>query len=128
MVSRMNKFNQECDYEYMKKRVMEFKINDSFLTDIGFSKAERYYSKKDQQFRVKYIHEGYDSDVIITPVPQTVGGTPPEIQVDQLSEINFLIDHHIGDYQIYVGNLQAHLTTLQDQDDLIELLRICKIL
>jgi len=97
-----------------------------FLISKGFSKAERWFDNRWKQFRVYYKIDGYDCEILISPAPQVVGDMTPEQQVDDFSEISILENHHYGDWQVYVNSTENHLTTLTEQSELIELMRVCR--
>lgn len=108
-----------------------------FLISKGFSKAVRWFDKRWEQYRVYYKIEGYDCDILLSPCPQVVPNNwnaygdgihfmPPEIQVDEFSDIEMLEKHHIGDWHVYVNKVENHLTTLNECSELIELMRVCR--
>lgn len=97
-----------------------------FLISKGFSEAVRWFDNRWKQFRVYYKIEGYDCDILLSPTPQVVGDMSPEQQVNDFSDIPTLENHHYGDWNIYVNSIRNHLTTLNEQSELIELMRVCR--
>lgn len=97
-----------------------------FLISKGFSKAVRWFDDRRGQFRVYYKIEGYDCDILLSPAPQVVVDIKPEQQVDDFSDIELLENHHYGDWQVYVNTTENHLTTLNEQSELIDLMRACR--
>ena len=51
---------------------MSKKITSEFFKKYRFSKPIRFWDKKLEQFSIYYKIEGYDCDVLIRPLPQTV--------------------------------------------------------
>jgi hypothetical protein len=103
-------------------------IDGKFLESLGFSGPERYWSERDDQFRVKYTGKayGYDCDLIISPSPQTVGDATPAEQVEKFSAIEDIVEHHTNDWNVFVNDLHNHITTLNYKDELWAFLTITK--
>ena len=110
-------------------------LSNAFLLSCGFSRS-RYWCNWSEQFRVAYTIDGYDCKIIVSPVPQVVPNDveiygkghnfmPPEMQVDEFSDIEMLSEHHVGDFHIYVDSSEHHLATFEYQQQLIDLMRLC---
>ena len=107
-------------------------ISHKFLISAGCEKPTRYYDLQLDQFCVYYKIEGYDCDILIRPLAQVIGEISPSKQVDDYSDIEFLIGHHTGDWTVYVNsksnviNLGYHLVTLHTEQELLNLFIACK--
>jgi hypothetical protein len=110
-------------------------LSNAFLLSCGFLRS-RDWSDRLEQFRVSYTIEGYDCKIIVSPSPQVVPNDfeiygkghnlmPPEMQVDEFSDIEMLSEHHYGDFQIFVNSEKNHLATFEYQQQLIDLMRLC---
>jgi len=115
---------------------MSKKITSEFFKKYRFSKPIRFWDKKLEQFSIYYKIEGYDCDVLIRPLPQTVPNDynkfgagihlmPPELQVDEFSDIELLEKHNTGDYQIYINNLQNHIATFYCENQILDFFKLC---
>ena len=93
-----------------------------FFKSMGFQNRLDIGMKKWQQFSIYYKIEGYDCDILVRPSTQVVPNNwnaygedihemPPEIQVDEFSDVKML-DHHIGDFQIFVNSFENHIARL----------------
>jgi hypothetical protein len=106
------------------------KIDFDFLKDMGF-KCERKWDNSINQFRLSYTIEGYDCTVIVSPLPQiAMSGynlMSPKVQVENLSSMEDLKVHNIGDYQVYINTMNNHLTTLNSQNEMLELFSAMKV-
>jgi hypothetical protein len=103
---------------------MTKKITSDFLIKTGFE-IDRIWSDHAKQFRITFKIEGYDCDILISPVPQAIP-EPIQRQVDDFSDINFLKHYHINDWGIFVNSMDNHLTTFRYEKELINLMKICK--
>ncbi|KXX72758.1 hypothetical protein [Flammeovirga sp. SJP92] len=112
--------------KYEKEGQHNEEICVDFLLSKGFSTAKRWFDKKWEQFRVYYKIEGYDCDILLSPTPQSIGDMTQEEQVDEFSEIQILEKHHYGDWHVYINTIDNHLTTLNEQRELVELMKTCK--
>ena len=97
-------------------------INKEFLSNHGFSDAIRVFSKIDNQFRVYYSIEAYDSKILLSPVPQTVGDSNEEQQIEDYSSFEYLEGDHIDNWSIYVNNRSNHLANINYCDELYALM------
>ena len=97
-------------------------INKEFLSNHGFSDAIRVFSKIDNQFRVYYSIDAYDSKILLSPVPQTVGNSNTEEQVEYYSSFEFLEGGHIDNWSIYINDRSNHLANLNYCDELLLLM------
>jgi hypothetical protein len=108
----------------------------AFFQKYGFSKPIRYWNEKWQQFSIYYKIEGYDCDILVRPSTQVVPNNldafgkgvhemPPEIQVDEFSDIEMLEDHHTGDFQIFVNSFENHVATFNYQCQMLDFMLIC---
>lgn len=100
-------------------------ITANHLKEKGFT-VERFFSEKDQYFRLKFETEGYDCKLILSPTPffrsNDSGFTPPEYQVEQMSSIEWLSENHTGDWQVYINDFSNHFTTIRRLEQLGKLL------
>lgn len=101
-------------------------LSADFLISKGFSKAERWFDYIWNQFRIYYKIDGYDCDILLSPAPQVIGDATINQQVDYFSDIEFLKEHHYGDWHVYVNSINNHLTTLNKCSELIDLMKICR--
>lgn len=99
-------------------------ITDKLLIQLGF-KRERFYCKHFESFRLKYIIDGYDDDIILKSYTSISGYKTPEQQVEEYSSIDDLINYSQPPYQVYCGN--GHITTISNMHQLIELSRVLDI-
>jgi hypothetical protein len=99
-------------------------ITDKLLINLGF-KRERFYCKHFEAFRLKYIIEGYDDDIILKSYTSISGYKTPEQQVEEYSSIDDLIHCSQPPYQVYSGD--SHITTISNMHQLIELSRVLDI-
>ena len=96
-------------------------ITDKLLIKLGF-KRERFYCKHFEAFRLKYIIEGYDDDIILKSYTSISGYKTPEQQVEEYSSIDDLIAYSQPPYQVYCGN--GHISTISKMHQLIELIKV----
>jgi len=101
-------------------------ISHKFLISAGCEKPTRYYDARLDQFCVYYKIQGYDCDILIRPLAQVIGEISPSKQVDDYSDIEFLIRHHTGDWTVFINNLKNHLVTLHTERELLNLFEACK--
>lgn len=99
-------------------------ITDELLIKLGF-KRERFYCKQFKAFRLKYIIEGYDDDIILKSYTSISEYKTPEQQVEEYSSIDDLIHFSQPPYQVYCGN--GHITTISYMHQLIELSKVLHI-
>jgi len=108
----------------------------AFFQKYRFSKPIRYWNQKWQQFSIYYKIEGYDCDILVRPSTQVVPNNwdaygkgvhvmPPEIQVDEFSDIEMLEDHHTGDFQVFVNSFENHVATFNYQCQMLDFMSIC---
>ncbi|MFA7446795.1 MAG: hypothetical protein WCY89_12690 [Flavobacteriaceae bacterium] len=108
----------------------------AFFQKYGFSKPIRYWNEKWQQFSIYYKIEGYDCDILVRPSTQVVPNNwnaygegihemPPEIQVDEFSDVKMLEDHHTGDFQIFVNSFENHIATFNYEFQMLDFMSIC---
>lgn len=108
----------------------------AFFEKYGFSKPIRHWEIKWQQFAIYYTIEGYDCTIIVRPVMQIVPSDwnafgegvhemPPELQVEEFSDIIMLQDHHIGDYQVFVNKFDNHVATFNYEYQMLDFMSIC---
>ena len=108
----------------------------AFFQKHGFSKPIRYWNEKWQQFSIYYKIEGYDCDILVRPSTQVVPNgynaygdgvheMPPEIQVDDFSDIEMLENHHTGDFQIFVNSFENHIATFNYEFQMLDFMSIC---
>lgn len=99
------------------------RLNYDLLITLGFS-CERKWDNKYNQFRLIYITQGYDCDILIAPFPQVAVSNnkwmAPTDQVNDLSDIDVLKHHHINGWQVYINNLNNHLATFEYECQLID--------
>jgi len=111
-------------------------LSKHFFRRYGFSKPIRYWNERDQQFSIYYKIEGYDCYILVRPSPQVVPQgwnvygegyceMPPEMQVDEFSDVKMLEDHHIGDFQIFVNSLENHIATFNYEHQMLDFMSIC---
>jgi hypothetical protein len=103
---------------------MDKKITSDFLIKMGFE-IGRIWSEHDQQFRITFKIKGFDCDILISPIPQTIP-EPIQRQVDDFSAINFLKNYHINDWGIFVNSMDNHLASFRYEKELIDFMKICK--
>lgn len=108
----------------------------AFFQKYGFSKPIRYWNEKWQQFSIYYKIEGYDCNILVRPSTQVVPNNwnaygegihemPPEIQVDDFSDVKMLEDHHTGDFQIFINSFENHIATFNYEFQMLDFMSIC---
>ena len=108
----------------------------AFFQKYGFSNPIRYWNEKWQQFSIYYKIEGYDCDILVRPSTQVVPNNwnaygegihemPPEIQVDEFSDVKMLEYHHTGDFQIFVNSFENHIATFNYECQMLDFMSIC---
>lgn len=112
------------------------RISHEFLLEHGFENPSRYWCKHQEQFRLCYKIEGYDCDVLVSPMPQVVPNEynefgdgvhfmPPEVQVDEFSSISTLQGHHTGDFQVFINSFENHCATFEYEQQLLIFMAVC---
>lgn len=100
-------------------------ISASLLEQKGFT-CERYFSEKDEFFRLKFEIEGYDCKIILSPFPLCLssekGPATPKDQVEEMSSIEWLAENHTGDWQVFINDFSNHFTTIRRMEQLDRLL------
>jgi hypothetical protein len=110
----------------------KYQEKDDYLTsqdliDFGFE-AIRKWDEKLGRFRMVYEKEGYDCKILISPFPNVIGDTTPEEQIEQdLSSIQFLEEHHTGDWHVYAGSFDTHLANFHYCNELCDLMLLLGI-
>jgi hypothetical protein len=107
-----------------------------FFKKYGFSKPIRFWDERSQQFSVYYKIEGHDCDILVSPIPQVVPHDwddygeeiiemPPEIQVDEFSDIEMLENHHYGEFQVFINSFENHIATFNYEYQMLDFMSIC---
>jgi len=103
------------------KRKKKF-IDSKFFKKYGFNKPVRFWCNVHSVFKIYYKIEGYDSDILVVPVPQIIN--PAELE--RLSTIESLEYHHVNDFQIYINSMDNHITTFNYESEIIDFMIMCK--
>ena len=100
-------------------------ISDKLLTSIGFNR-QRIWCEKQENFTLKYSIEGFDGQIDIIATFYYPGLLPPNEQVENGSNIKYLIEHcNNPSYHVYGGDY--HITTINLEAELFILLSSLKI-
>lgn len=102
------------------------RLSAAFFYKYGFSKPSRCWVEERGQFSVYYTIEGYDCKIIVRISPQMLPyEMSGEKQMEEFSDIKILEEHHYGDFQVFVNSFENHLTTLNYENELLELMSVC---
>lgn len=99
-------------------------ITDGLLISLGF-KRERTWDARQDNFTLKYSIEGFDGQIDLYASFCAPGSWSPEKQVEDGSDIDFLIENCQNGYHVY-GN-DFHIVTIDSEAELVALVSCLKI-
>ena len=100
-------------------------ITPGFLKSVGFSDATRWWDKRLNQFRVSYRIKGYNCDILLSPLPETLFGKTPEEQINDFSDIEFMENNHVGIWHVFVNSEANLVASFNYHDELYQFMEIC---
>jgi hypothetical protein len=110
-------------------------LSKEFFRKYGFKKPVIQFVDRASELRVIYEIKGYDCQILISPVPQVWMEHVNDLMCTVISfkagegnnsiDQDFLEDHHIGNYQVSVNNLDNHVATFDYEDELFSFMKIC---
>lgn len=104
-------------------------LTPAFFADYGFSEPIRYWNDKDNQFSIYYKIDGFDCDILVSPMMQVVGNgidtVPIKMQIDDFSDMDFLKNHNVGNYKVYINSFQNPVACFQYEFEMLNFMSIC---
>jgi hypothetical protein len=100
-------------------------LSDGDLIKYGF-KRQRIWSKKQENFTLEYVIEGYDGIIRIIPTFNCPGCSSPDYQVDHQSGIDYLLEHCQSPYGVYGDDF--HIVSIDTLLEFIMLMASLKIM